>query len=522
MIQHIVQSPHSRIYKYVIMYWGYHAQRCSTPNQGLLDFLQDDNLIRNMMINVHWIAGVPLNVSEPPVIHGVHLAAIFGLCHILRCLLKTSDPSQVDGMGVTPLSYAIINGHEGAVRVLLDSGANVNGASIDTDECIEYGQTVPNFWLDIDTRRDSKIKDMASYVTPVIKASICGHESILRLLVEKGARVDVTDDRGMTPLTHAILKRHIAIVEFLYPLGSHIFRMADANGRMPLHYAMDLDYDAEVVEALFTFGNPPVDHQDQEGFTLLMLAASCGKERIVNLLIAHGAKTDLGDKHGATPLTYAVIGGHIAVVETLLQCENQDIGCRDAGGRTLLIHAAFHGHIAMLEFLLEHGDKNIDIADDQGHTPLIYAAVNGQAAMVQLLLEKGADPSVKNEEALQVAMKEKHYQVVELLFLRRINANESISGGEPLIQHALKEKDNMLAKILLKHAPNISEEDRSALNHIIDECDGMLAKLGNKKAFHSDERMDEVMRYCRSRRGFFGKDVEQFLDKFNEELWGVL
>ena len=43
----------------------------------------------------------------------------------------------------------------------------------------------------------------------------------------------------------------------------------------------------------------------------------------MELLLQHGAKPEVGDKYGTTPLIWAARGGHIAVVETLLKAGSQ-------------------------------------------------------------------------------------------------------------------------------------------------------------------------------------------------------
>jgi len=64
-----------------------------------------------------------------------------------------------------------------------------------------------------------------------------------------------------------------------------------------------------------------------------------------------------------------------------------------------LQYAATHGHLEVMTLLL---DKNayIDAASPNGTTPLMMAAFYGTPSAVKLLLEAGADPSLKNQQAL--------------------------------------------------------------------------------------------------------------------------
>ena len=56
----------------------------------------------------------------------------------------------------------------------------------------------------------------------------------------------------------------------------------------------------------------------RKGHTILSAAISAGNHQFVKRLLAHGADTELSDNHGWRPLHYAVVGGHEAIVEYLL------------------------------------------------------------------------------------------------------------------------------------------------------------------------------------------------------------
>jgi hypothetical protein len=61
-----------------------------------------------------------------------------------------------------------------------------------------------------------------------------------------------------------------------------------------------------------------VDAPDRNGLTALMAAASMGLDQNVQVLISAGAKVNARDEKGSTPLIWAAISGHPQVVEILL------------------------------------------------------------------------------------------------------------------------------------------------------------------------------------------------------------
>ncbi len=93
-----------------------------------------------------------------------------------------------------------------------------------------------------------------------------------------------------------------------------------------------------------------------------MLAALAGDVELCRLLIARDADVN---KTGWAPLHYAATNGHLEVMRLLLD---------------------------------EHA--YIDAASPNGTTPLMMAAHYGSASAVKLLLEAGADPTLKNIQAL--------------------------------------------------------------------------------------------------------------------------
>ena len=50
-------------------------------------------------------------------------------------------------------------------------------------------------------------------------------------------------------------------------------------------------------------------------------AAEKGHERVVKLLLENGAGPDIEDDHGQTPLSRAIEGGNVAVIQPLLAKE---------------------------------------------------------------------------------------------------------------------------------------------------------------------------------------------------------
>ena len=144
-----------------------------------------------------------------------------------------------------------------------------------------------------------------------------------------------------------------------------------------------------------------VHHTDERGLTALHWAALGGKIALSELLL--DADCDLCDSpppEGApsdiptpphTPLQLAVIGGHGAVVRSLLQAKADPFG-RVSGARQLIHLAALGPCQDILELLLdpEGGAQKLDALSGHGWSPLFLAAADDNLPMVKSLLAVGA------------------------------------------------------------------------------------------------------------------------------------
>lgn len=116
-----------------------------------------------------------------------------------------------------------------------------------------------------------------------MKASINNHLEIVKLLLNFGANPRITTSSGESSLTLACMQENFNIVEKL------IIAKADVN---------------------------EVDGHKRT--PLLKAARHNSKKEIMELLLKHGARHDLADEEGNTPLHFAAMRGTVEVAKFLI------------------------------------------------------------------------------------------------------------------------------------------------------------------------------------------------------------
>jgi ankyrin repeat protein len=381
-------------------------------------------------------AAAPDRAGEPPLL----LAARAGVPASAQALLEhgaavdTRDPS----FGQTPLMIAVRGGHLPLVRALLDAGADVNAQSTaeepprfvppsESPEGLSRGAGIIRAgWPEGRGKRFPA----AGAKTPLLYATREGHLEIARLLLERGAQLELADGNGITPLINALLNAtifrvnrtgrsdHLAIANLLLDAGANP-NASDWYGETPLWAAVDLrnlelgregndrnvrDDAFALIERLLRSGAEPnartrefpherrylvvqvgsVAWVDLTGQTPFLRAAAAGDLKVMRLLLEHGADPNIATYAGTTPLMVAA-GVNWAFNETydegrdallaavkLAHELGNDVNAVNSMGVAAIHGAANRGANDVIEYLAANG-ANLDAADKQGRTPLDWA-----------------------------------------------------------------------------------------------------------------------------------------------------
>lgn len=200
--------------------------------------------------------------------------------------------------------------------------------------------------------------------------------------------------------------------QLVYLIVTFSFSLAAAGSYEDFFSAVKRD-DAAAVRTLLARGFDP-DTLDPKGLSALYLAMREPSPKVAAALIDWPkTNVEIRTRADESPLMMAALKGHLDLARRLIE-RGADV---NKTGWTPLHYAATGGHLAVIELLLEH-HAYIDAESPNGTTPLMMAAQYGSIQAVKLLLESGADPHLKNQlglSAIDFAYRVNRAEAAELI-----------------------------------------------------------------------------------------------------------
>ncbi|KAH0443141.1 hypothetical protein CcaCcLH18_01254 [Colletotrichum camelliae] len=337
----------------------------------------------------------------------LNVAAIEGLAETAKRLIDAGAfLDSRDEWGDTPLMDACGEGDgEGGyievVKLLLEKGAKADIFGYEKESPL-YRAAIKGHGLIVQhllakVKWDLDIGEETSNMTPLHAAASGDDSEMVRYLREKGARLDIYDSDGWTPLMTAIAsQRKGAMIELLQRRNNEDIQLekADSKGRTPILRAAEDGF--------------------WDGFRLLMEAGAKWTETAEDA--ERDSASSMSRKDAA--LHFAISENEYEVVQFLLE-QGADVNSRGQTGRQPLHLASLQGNKAILKLLFDTGNCNhLNTSDDEGMTPLHLACkAKGDDRryneVVRLLLDQKPRPDTElmasdGQTALEVAFASGH------------------------------------------------------------------------------------------------------------------
>lgn len=237
------------------------------------------------------------------------------------------------------------------------------------DEFSKYVSSIEYIDLNI---RDDQNNYLLTY------AVLYNKPDIVKLLIDKGARIDILDNEDRSILYIAIKYDYQEIIDILLEynknsIGIFLFDIRDRNNNVPIHYTI-------------VFNN---------------LTA-------LKKLLDYGANPNISDKKGYNSLHLSVYMRSYQMCSTILKY-NIDINSRIISGETSL-HIACNLQLTDIAKLLIDNGINVNIQDYEHEFTALHYSVNlNNKELITLLLDNNADPNIQDIVGNTVV----HYAVSE-------------------------------------------------------------------------------------------------------------
>ncbi|CAM9744400.1 unnamed protein product [Ectocarpus fasciculatus] len=311
---------------------------------------------------------------------------------VLDLMFDTRWPQEVAEWLAAPLESAVARGHEDLARKLVQAGAKIGAGTL--HEAVRGGYTaVAELLLENGASVDDEDDDCGS--TPLHAAAEGGSVEAARLLLLKGADVDDEDGNHTTPLSRAIEKGHISMVEALLDAGPDLTVRLGEFEISALDLAA-LTQHVEIVRMLVDHGME-VNCANSFGRTALHWAAEDNKVDALDVLVGAGADIEARDRSGSRPLHYAAKGSSPETSLALLNF-GAEVNAQTEYGETALhsasVFAERPGSVEVVDLLLRWGadetivSKRGETAADRIGSRRLFRAVPGDDERVRSLLAR--------------------------------------------------------------------------------------------------------------------------------------
>eukprot|EP00079_Xenopus_tropicalis_P039393 XP_017953164.1 PREDICTED: protein phosphatase 1 regulatory inhibitor subunit 16B isoform X2 [Xenopus tropicalis] len=199
---------------------------------------------------------------------------------VLSLLKNNVDPDLSNEDGLTALHQCCIDNYEDLLKLLLSHCANVN-------------VTDNELW------------------TPLHAAATCGHTNLVRILIQHGADLLAVNADGNMAYDLCEDEATLDVIESCLTYRGITQEMINEARQAPERHMLN------DIRALVAIGHD-LNRTDNQGATLLHIAASRGFAEVAEMLLENGGRVEVKDPDVWEPLHAAAFWGQIYVAEVLV------------------------------------------------------------------------------------------------------------------------------------------------------------------------------------------------------------
>jgi ankyrin repeat protein len=370
------------------------------------------------IINALLDAGAPVNAQTKDGTSALHLACQAGWKQAVQLLeSRGADMEASNSQCLRALHFAVQGGNEDLACYLLDAGVSVADPQdpsgppsllLQALYSMEGTELIRKF---LERGVDINQKISGNW-TAMHQAAARATPDALKMLMDAGADVRVSDDNGFTPILVATQYGKVDTLKYLleYIKGSNEVLWGQKS---PLFIATINNHKA-VIQLLLDSGMAVHYTYEGDQNTLYDIALKYGNHDLAKLFIERGcfrgandisavpklgnlaclvflrdydavqqALASSSEKYNeddlAEILRVASACGAFSTVQLLVQ-KGANVNSKDGNGRTSLHHALSHGHMEVADFLVSKG-ASVMAEDKISSTPIDLAVGRGQRSL---------------------------------------------------------------------------------------------------------------------------------------------
>ncbi|XP_068218079.1 transient receptor potential cation channel subfamily A member 1 homolog [Palaemon carinicauda] len=397
---------------------------------------------------------VQVNYANKKGMTPLHIAAQENRVKILRLLLDSgANIERRDNNSFLPFHHAAIKGYYEVSEILLSHKDNAYREKQLTSR-LKDGKIPIMLSAKHGHHRSCKLMEFQNINfcdkdgnTALHHAVTGGFESTVSTLVEMGVDVNTKNKKGVAPIHAAAAKKRNAILQILANNGANL-HSRDKQGRTVFHYSVDKNS----LETLTMLLEDPtlsdlIDQKDEKDCTPLNLAIKKESIESALLLLEKGASPVISCNVGMSPLHLAADQGCTRLCEVLLANKDVDVNLENEHGVAPIHLAALHGSLDVIQMLVRKKAK-LTAVDKNGRTALHIAASVGSVSIVKFLAKKGVPLKIKDEKgscALHLAAFKGSLECCKVLIsCAKSSSWEKDHSGKLPLDNAFKDSDSIM------------------------------------------------------------------------------
>eukprot|EP00833_Pecoramyces_ruminatium_P011531 jgi/Orpsp1_1/1185563/evm.model.c7180000094375.1 len=243
-----------------------------------------------------------------------------GYIDIFKYLIQYFDINNSDDSGNTCLNYAINNEDVDMVKYLIKNGTKIDISHLHKAICKKddlFDLFLENELINLNEKFNGKPLFKVIYETVFDKKK---RKTLFEKIINKGYNVNLTDEKGYTPLNYAIEHNDMSIIELLFKNGANLDKYY-LKKQSPLHRSIKKGFH-KISKYLYDNGARVVDINDfeYEDVTKILGNYCSINKNLLLLLLSNNLKINsLKNSEGDTLLNYAIRNHNEEMVEFLLE-----------------------------------------------------------------------------------------------------------------------------------------------------------------------------------------------------------